>query len=374
MGPLSGLTILEMAGLGPCPFAGQMFADLGADVIVIDRSSGNDHSADVNRRGKRSIGIDLKSRRGRAIMLRLAGKADALIEGFRPGVMERLRLGPQDLAAANPRLVYGRMTGWGQDGPLAQRAGHDITYLAVTGALHAMGERGHPPVPPLNLVADYGGGAMFLLAGVLAALIARGQSGRGQTVDAAMVDGAPAMMALVHSLLANGIWTRKRGDNLLDGAAPFYRCYRTRDSKFVAVGALEPQFFAILAEITGIDPEYKSKQMDKRGWPKMARALAGAFLQRTRDEWAKTFENTDGCVAPVLDFDEAAAFGHNCERSVFHQIGGVMQAAPAPRFSQSQCVLPRSGGKSGGDSEAVLLECEFSPNEIENLRADGTLT
>ncbi len=256
---------------------------------------------------------------GREIVLRLAGKSDVLIEGYRPGVMERLGLGPRELMAANPRIVYGRMTGWGQEGPLSHSAGHDITYLAITGALHAMGEPGRPPVPPLNLVADYGGGSMMLVTGILAALIERASSGAGQVVDAAMVDGVPAMMGLIHSMIGSDLWTGRRGDNLLDGGAPFYRCYGTSDGKFVAVGALEPQFFALLLEGTGLDPAWRNAQMDRQRWPELAAELDAAFRTRTRDEWAAAFEGTDACVAPVLDFSEAAKHSHNVARGTYFE-------------------------------------------------------
>jgi len=373
MGPLKGLTVIEMAGLGPCPFAGQMLSDLGAAVIVVDRLAGGDLSREVNRRAKRSIALDLKSPGGREIVLRLAQNADVLIEGYRPGVMERLGLGPDEICARNRRLVYGRMTGWGQHGSLAASAGHDITYLAITGALHAMGEAGRPPVPPLNLVADYGGGSMMLVAGVLAALVERGVSGKGQVIDAAMVDGVPAMMGLLFSMRANGLWSDKRGSNLLDGGAPFYRCYETADGRFVAVGALEPQFFALLLEGCGMDPDWRKAQMDKRRWSEMTRAFAEVFAGRTRDEWARIFEGTDACVAPVLDHAEAAAHPHNQSRRIFQERGGVMQAAPAPRFSRTECALPEPAAIAGADGPAILAQLGYSAVEVAKLRAEGAL-
>jgi alpha-methylacyl-CoA racemase len=296
-----------------------------------------------------------------------------LIEGFRPGVMERLGLGPGDVQPRNPALIYGRMTGWGQHGPLAERAGHDITYLAITGALHAMGQAGRPPVPPLNLVADYGGGGMFLLAGVLAALFERGKSGKGQVVDAAMTDGVPAMMGLIHTMLGNGLWQAKRGDNLLDGAAPFYRCYETADGKFVAVGALEPQFFAILIEKTGLDPSWARRQMDKRAWPQMAVLFEAGFRQKSRDDWAAIFEGTDGCVAPVLDFAEAARHPHNQSRQTFSSRDGFLEAAPAPRFSRSSGPVPPRADLAGADAMPVLLAAGFSADEVSALRQAGAL-
>ncbi len=372
-GPLAGLKVIEMAGLGPCPFAGQMLADLGGEVVVIDRDAGGDFSGDINRRGKKSIAVNLKAAGARELVLSLCRSADVLIEGFRPGVMERLGLGPDAVHAANPALVYGRMTGWGQSGPLANSAGHDITYLAITGALHAMGEAGKPPVPPLNLVADYGGGSMFLLAGLLAALFERSKSGKGQVVDAAMVDGVPAMMGLVHTMLGAGLWQNRRESNLLDGGAPFYRCYATADGKFVAVGALEPQFYAILVEKTGLDPAWLRRQMDTRLWAEQAAALAAAFAGRSRDEWAALFEGTDGCVAAVLDLEEAARHPHNAARGIFQRQPHGLAAAPAPRFSRSQPAVPVQAGTSGGDGRDILSQSGFSASEIDELERSGAL-
>jgi alpha-methylacyl-CoA racemase len=373
MGPLDGFRVIEMAGLGPCPMAGQMLADLGCSVTVIDRASGRDLSGDVNRRGKRSIALDLKAPAGRAALLRLCEHADVLIEGYRPGVMERLGLGPEEVMPNNPGLVYGRMTGWGQNGPLAATAGHDITYLALTGALHAMGEKGRPPVPPLNLVADYGGGSMMLVTGVLAALLERGKSGKGQVIDAAMVDGVPALMGLLHSMRAIGLWTQERGENLLDGGAPFYRCYAAGDGKFVAVGALEPQFFAVLVDRTGIGKHWQGIQMDKRHWPEMTVALEQAFLTRNRDEWAELFEQTDGCVAPVLNLDEDEVHPHNVARGTFRRDGNLLQAAPAPRFSRNIASIPAAGRISGADWQSVLSDAGYQEPEIETLRSSAAV-
>jgi alpha-methylacyl-CoA racemase len=373
MGPLDGFRVIEMAGLGPCPMAGQMLSDLGCSVTVVDRVPGRDLSADINRRGKRSIAIDLKAPEGKALLLRLCEQTDVLIEGYRPGVMERLGLGPEDAMRINPGLVYGRMTGWGQHGPLAATAGHDITYLALTGALHAMGEKGRPPVPPLNLVADYGGGSMMLVTGVLAALLERGKSGKGQVIDAAMVDGVPVLMGLLHSMRAIGLWTQERGENLLDGGAPFYRCYAAGDGKFVAVGALEPQFFSILVEKTGIGSHWTGLQMDKRRWPEMTIALQQAFLARSRDEWAELFEQTDGCVAPVLNLDEAAVHPHNVARGTFRRDGHLLQAAPAPRFSRNIACIPAAGRISGADWQSVLSDAGYQETEIETLRSSGAV-
>lgn len=351
-GPLAGLRVVEMAGIGPCPMAGQMLADLGAAVTVIDREAGRDISREVNRRGKRSVALDLKAEAGRAAALALAATADVLLEGFRPGVMERLGLGPEPCLAANPGLVYGRMTGWGQSGPLARSAGHDLTYLGLTGALHAMGRAGEPPMPPLNLVADYGGGAMLLVAGVLAALWERSRSGRGQVVDAAMCDGVPALMGLLHTMRAEGLWQDRREANLLDGGAPFYRCYACRDGRFLAVAALEPAFFAEFLRLAGLPAAWAAVQMDRGRWPEMARAFAARIAERDRDDWAAIFEGTDACAGPVLDLEEAARHPHMAARGVFLRAGGVLQAAPAPRFDRTPGRAGAMAGRTGEDGGA----------------------
>ena len=350
-GPLAGLRVIELAGLGPCPLAGQLLADLGADVVVIDREAGSADPTDVNRRGKRSVVLDLKSERGREATLRLAERSDALIEGFRPGVMERFGLGPEDVARRAPRLVYGRMTGWGQEGPLAHTAGHDIGYLALTGALHAMGPPDRPRAP-INLAADYAGGTMFLVLGLLAALWERQSSGRGQTIDAAMVDGVPALMGLTHTMLARGQWREEREANLLDGGAPFYRTYECLDGRFVAVGPLEPQFFGALAQELGIDwPQY-----DATAWPDHHKRMEAIFRTRTRDEWARAFEGTDACVAPVLSMREAPDHPHMRARETFVAPGDVLQAAPAPRFDRTPAPAPRPPCAPGADTDDVLRE------------------
>ncbi len=374
MGPLAGLSVIEMAGIGPCPLAGQLLADQGADVVVLDRRSGQDFSKDPNRRGKRSVALDLKSAEGRQVALKLIASADALIEGFRPGVMERLGLGPDECAAVNERLVYGRITGWGQEGPLSRTAGHDLTYIAVTGALNAMGKSGEPPSPPLNLVGDYGGGTMFLLFGVLAALVERQTSGKGQVVDAAMVDGVQAMMGLQHGMLAGGLWSNAREANLLDGAAPFYRCYETADGKYLAVGPLEPQFFAELVDKAGLPQTFKANQMNPGEWPDMADAMVRVFKDKTRDEWVDIFAGGDACVAPVLDWEEAALFEHTMERGGLIEIDGVRQAAPAPRCSRSPAPVPAAAVATGQSTEDVLAGAGYGPDEIERLRQDGVLT
>ena len=373
-GPLNGLRIVEMAGLGPCPLAGQLLADLGADVIVIDRKSGKADPADINNRSKRSVAINLKAPEGVGIALGIIGTADILIEGFRPGVMERLGLGPEDCRAVNPRLIFGRMTGWGQKGPLSATAGHDINYLALTGALHAIGRAGAPPVPPLNLVADYAGGTMFLLLGILSALYEREKSGQGQVVDAAMVDGVPALMGLIHSMVAKGQWTNQRENNWLDGGAPFYKTYETADGKYLSVGPLEPQFFAELVEKAGLPQGDFSSQYDSSKWPDRHETYAAAFKTRSRDEWMKIFEGSDACVAPVLDFSEVEAHPHNKARSTFVKRGGVLQASPAPRFSRTPAGEIGVAPAPGTATDAVLKECGMSEAMIAEFRTAGVLT
>ena len=373
MGPLASLKIVELAGLGPCPLAGQLLADLGAEVIVIDRSSDDSRQQDVNRRGKRSIALDLKNPAGIKTALKIIEKADILIEGFRPGVMERLGLGPEECLETNPQLVYGRMTGWGQDGPLAKSAGHDLNYLAVTGALHAMGKKSEPPVPPLNLVADYGGGAMFLIMGVLSALFARQTSGKGQVVDAAMIEGVPAMMGLIHSMLGNGLWSAEREDNFVDGGAPYYRCYETSDQRYISVACIEPQFFKEFLELAGLDSVWLAKQNHKSSWPKMHQLFEQKIASKTRDEWAAIFEGTDACVAPVLNFAEAANHHHNKSRKVFIEVDGMTQTKPVPEFSFNKPDTPRQSNARGSDGKSVLKENGLSEQEIIELASTGVL-
>ncbi|TFZ03168.1 CoA transferase [Ramlibacter henchirensis] len=357
-GPLAGLKVLEFSGLGPGPFAGMLLADMGADVVRVDRPpSRHADPADITGRGKRSLVLDLKSAAGLATARGLAGRADVLIEGFRPGVMERLGLGPDELLAANPRLVYGRITGWGQHGPLAHVAGHDLNYIAITGALAAIGERGGRPVPPLNLVGDFGGGSMFLLFGVLCALHERARSGRGQVIDAAMTDGVNAMLAPILSLRALGQWTGKRGGNLLDGGAPFYNTYRCADGKYVAVGPIEPQFYQLLREKLGLlDAREFDGQMDTERWPDLARRLGSVFGSKTRAEWTALLEGTDVCFAPVLDFEEAPGHPHNRARESHYVQDGVTQPAPAPRYSRTPTRQPPSPCGIGGDAAAVCAD------------------
>ena len=372
-GPLAGLKVIEMQGLGPAPLAGQFLADLGAEVTLIARARRKAKPADINNRGKRSLALNLKSDAGREAALKLLAGADVLIEGFRPGVMERIGLGPDAAHDANPRLVYARMTGWGQTGPLAHTAGHDINYLGLTGFLNATGHADRPPTPPINIGADYGGGTMFLLFGIMAALYERQSSGKGQVVDAAMVDGAAAMMALIHGMRAEGLWSNRREANLLDGGAPFYRCYETKDGKFLSVGALEPQFFAELVDKAGLPAAHKASQIDAADWPARREAYAAVFAAKTRAEWEEIFEGADACVAPVLDWDEAAVHPHLSERGVFTEIGGVTQAAPAPRFDRTPADAPRPPGPIGDDAEAILAEAGFDDTAIAELRAGGAL-
>ncbi|MBM3696147.1 MAG: CoA transferase [Actinobacteria bacterium] len=375
MGPLEGLTVLEIASLGPGPFCAMVLADLGAEVVRVDRQeapTGAPLAAiDPLNRSRRSVALDLKHPEAAGVVLRLVEGADVLLEGFRPGVAERLGIGPEPCLARNPRLVYGRMTGWGQDGPLAPRAGHDIDYLAVAGVLHPIGRAGALPTPPLNLVADFGGGGMLLALGILAALWERERSGRGQVVDAAMVDGSALLAAMFHGMRAAGAWSDERGANLLDSGAPFYDCYPTADGGFMAVGALEPQFFLALLAGLGIDPDSVPFQYDRDGWPVLRERLAAAFLARTRDEWEQVFATLDGCVAPVLTMGEAPHHPHNSARGTFVEVGGVVQPAPAPRFGRTPAGMPSPPVAAGAHTETVLTRFGFSSEEVAALRASG---
>jgi alpha-methylacyl-CoA racemase len=373
-GPLTSLRVVEFSGIGPAPLAGQLLADLGADVVTVDRRSAKADPADVNRRNKRSVALDLRKAEGLAAACCVLAGADVLIEGYRPGVMDRLGLGPEHCLSANPRLVYGRMTGWGQTGPLAHTAGHDINYLGITGALHAIGRPDEPPVPPLNLVADFGGGSMFLVFGILAALFERSKSGHGQVVDTAMVDGVPAMMGLLHGMMARGLWSEQRGSNLLDGGAPFYRTYRTADAKYISVGAIEPEFFAELVRRAGLPVNHIEIQNDPDQWPGMHSCYAEVFSRRTRDEWTALFEGSDACASPVLNFTEAAEHPHNFARGTYFRQDGVLQAAPAPRFGRTPAVRPRPPGAPGADTHAVLKESGATDEEVRQWQAAGALT
>ncbi len=374
-GPLAGVRAVEVAGIGPCPFAGMLLADAGADVVRIDRVTAGglalgDATRDVLARGRRSVALDLKHPQGAGTARRLLAGADVLIEGFRPGVMERLGLGPEALAEQHPGLVYGRMTGWGQDGPWAQRPGHDLDYAAVAGALHPVGDADRPPPPPLNYVADFGGGGMLLAFGVVCALVERCRSGRGQVVDAAMIDGAALQTAMFHGLLSTGAWSTERQANILDGGAPFYRCYRCADGEFVAVGALEPQFYADLLGLLGLDPG-AWPQHDRGRWNAQAEELARVFAGRTRDDWAGVFAESDACVAPVLSLTEAPTHPQAVARAVFAEPDGVTQPAPAPRFSRTVSALTRPPALPGQHTEEILAEIEIGPEEIAALRRVG---
>ena len=365
-GPLAGLKVVEMTGIGPCPLAGQLLADLGASVTVIDRKSGKQDSTDITRRGKRSIALDLKHPDGISIAKQLINAADVVIEGFRPGVMERLGLGPDDL---DDHLIYGRITGWGQEGPLSQTAGHDINYLSLTGGLAAMGKHGEAPPVPLNFIADYGGGTMFLLFGVMAALYERQTSGKGQVIDAAMVDGVSAMMSLLHTMKARGMWSMTRETNLLDGGAPFYTTYKTSDGKFMSVGPLEPQFHALLVELAGLPTEHNATQMDVAKWPERQQQYAEVFASKTQAQWVEIFEGTDACVAPILTMDEAAQHAHNVERGTFATSQGPLQAAPAPRFSRSAVSGVNQAEAPGGAAQDLLLELGMTSNKLSHYLA-----
>ena len=379
-GPLTGFRVIEMVGLGPCPFAAMMLADMGADVIRIERKADPNApnpypvlgtACDVLARGRRSITLDLKQPRARLLLLDLVEKADALMEGFRPGVMERLGLGPDDCMERNPKLVYGRVTGWGQTGPLSQAAGHDLNYVALSGMLHAMGRTGSSPPPPLNLVGDFGGGGMLLVFGVVCALLEAKGSGKGQVVDAAMTDGAALLGAMMYGLRAFGAWSDTREANLLDGGAPFYDTYACADGKFIAIGAIEPQFYARLLELTGIrDPDFQG-QWRRADWPRLKRKFANMFALRPRDAWCTLLEGTDACFAPVLDMEEAPRHPHNAARRTFMDAGGVPQPAPAPRFSRTGPDTPAPPPVPGADGIGILADWGWSTDAIAALRRDN---
>lgn len=361
-GPLTGVKVVELAGQGPAPFAGGMLADFGADVVVIDRPPASGWKLDIPRRydfymrNKRSVALDLKSAEGLATVKTMIGKADVFIEGFRPGVVERLGLGPDMCHGLNPRLVYGRMTGWGQDGPMAQEAGHDINYLAMTGALHAMGQDGALPPPPLNLVADLGGGGMFLLTGILMALHSARENGQGQVVDCAMLDGVAQLMSAFQAFRQQGTWTEKRQDNIVDGGAPFYGTYETSDGRYVSVGAIEPQFYAALVAGLGLAVADLPNQHDRKNWPTMRKRFAQIFATRTRDEWVEAMRGTDACLSPVLTIDEAWETGQMTARETFVEMDGLKYPAPAPRLSRTPGTHRNRAPDPGADNAAVLAE------------------
>ena len=371
MGPLTGIRVVEMAGIGPGPFTAMMLSDLGAEVIRVDRLShkGTGHRANVLNRGRKSIAVDLKNPRGVETTLRLIEQADVVLEGFRPGVMERLGLGPEKCLSVNPRLIFGRMTGWGQTGPLSQAAGHDINYISIAGALGAMGYADRPPAPPLNLVGDFGGGAMYLLTGILAALVERATSEQGQIIDAAMSDGTASLLSPFFGLMAMNMWTTDRFSNRLDGGAFYYGSYECSDGRYISIGSLEPQFYALLlekAEIT--DPEFQ-EQLDEAAWPAKREKLTQLFKTKTRQQWCDIMEGTDVCFAPVLDLKEAPNHPHNIDRKTFVELDGVVQPAPAPRFSRTQGEIQGPAAMAGEHTREVLSAWNFSDQEIGELKA-----
>lgn len=378
-GPLAGTKIIEVAGIGPGPFCAMLLADMGADVIRVDRAqnvSGGDPASppvDVMGRGRRSLGVDLKNPDGVETVLDLIAGADALIEGFRPGVMERLGLGPDVALARNPRLIYGRMTGWGQDGPYSSTAGHDINYIALAGALEPIGRKGGPPVPPLNLVGDFGGGGMFLAFGIACGLLHAQRTGEGQVVDAAMVDGAAVLMTMFHALGAMGMWQPERGTNMIDSGSHYYDVYETADSKYVSLGSIEPQFYAEMLRLTGLEGETLPGQHDKSEWPAMKARLTEIFKAKTRDEWCAIMEGTDVCFAPVLSLADAPKHPHNVHRGTFVELNGIVQPAPAPRFSATSASVQRPPAHAGQHTDEVLLEWGFDVDRVAKLRGAGAI-
>jgi alpha-methylacyl-CoA racemase len=376
-GPLAGIRVIELGGIGPGPFCGMILSDLGAEVIRIDRptEAGAASAFPVLHRGRRSLAVDLKSPAGTDVVLRLVGTADVMIEGFRPGVAERLGLGPDTCLGRNPRLVYGRMTGWGQDGPLAAEPGHDINYIALAGALHAIGPAGGDPVVPLNLVGDMGGGGLLLATGVTAALLAARTTGEGQVVDAAMIDGTAIQLAPIWGLAAVGRWQEARGVNVLDGGAPFYRAYRCADDRHVAVGSLEPEFFAALLRVLDLDDDpLFANQYDEDAWPAMSARLAEVFAARPRDDWVRTFEGQEACLTPVLGLDEAVGHPHNRSRDTYTvDQRGVVQPHPAPRFLGTPSSTPSPAPVVGADTDDVLAGAGFDAAAIDALRSGGVV-
>lgn len=378
MGPLEGVKIIEIAGIGPGPFAGMVLSDLGAEVLRIDRVQNvmrapGDASLDFLARNRRSVGVDLKHREGVAAVLRLVERADGLYEGFRPGVMERLGLGPDVCLERNPRLVYGRITGFGQEGPLSRAAGHDINYIALAGTLHSIGREGEAPLPPLNLVGDFGGGGMLLAVGMLAALVEQARSGKGQVVDAAMVDGAALLNTMMYSLRRIGMWIDERGKNLLDTGAHFYDVYETKDGEYVSIGSIEPQFYAELIRLAGLDGEDLPAQMDREKWPDLKRRLREIFKTKTRDEWCAIMEGSDVCFAPVLSMAEAPEHPHNRARGTFVEVDGAVQPRPAPRFSRTPNEVARPPAVPGQHTDEALADWGFPPEEIAKLRELGAI-
>jgi len=375
MGPLKGLKIIEMAGIGPGPFCGMVLADLGAKIIRVDRASaiGTGSKQDASNRGKKSIAVDLKSNEGVEVVLKLVETADAIFEGFRPGVMERLGLGPDVCSKRNERIVFGRMTGWGQEGPLANAAGHDINYISLTGALAAIGRPGSPPVPPLNLIGDFGGGGMLLALGLVAALLESKESKKGQVVDAAMTDGSALLMTMIYTMQSSGVWKTSMGSNLLDGGSHFYDTYECKDGKFISLGSIEPQFYSLLCQIAELDETIFGNQMSRDLWPEQKEAIKKIILDKTRDEWCELMEGTDVCFAPVLDMSEAPEHPHNVERKTFIDLEGVTQPAPAPRFSRTEPEVVSSPSVVGEHTEEVLTSIGFSDEDINTLKTSGAV-
>jgi len=379
-GPLDGVRLVELAGIGPGPYTCMLLADAGADIVRIDRATGSPPSSpltgghwDILNRSRRSVAVDLKHPEGVALVLELVDGADGLVEGWRPGVAERLGVGPEVCLGRNPRLVYGRMTGWGQDGPLAPTAGHDIDYIALAGALWPIGRAGERPVPPLNLVGDFGGGGMVLAFGMCAALLHAQRTGQGQVVDAAMVDGAASLMTMTYAFRQLGLWTEDRGVNILDSGAPFYEVYDTADGRWFAVGAIEPQFYAELLAVLGIDPAELPAQNDRTRWPETKERFAAVFRTRTRDEWAEAFAGTDACGAPVLSPWEAHTHPHNAERGTFVEVEGIVQPAPVPRFSATPAAVHRPPPVAGQDTDEALLAWGVDEARLAALRRAGAV-
>ena len=378
MGPLSGIKIIEMKGIGPGPYAGQLLADLGAEVIVVERASKPNSIAvpseiDVNSRGKKSIALDLGNPAGLEVLLKMLESADVLFEGNRPGVAEKLGFGPDVCLARNPKLIYGRMTGWGQEGPLSHSAGHDYNYISLVGVAAAIGVSDRP-MPPLNIIGDYAGGSMFLITGILAALIERQQSGKGQVIDSAITDGAAHLMSMFYTLDKVGVFSQRRESNLLDGGMPFYGSYQTSDKKVMSVGPIEPRFFAEMVTKLGLPESFIKEQNNPQAWPEMKEALTEKFLSKTRDEWVDVFEGSDSCVVGIYDLHEATNHPHNKARGTYITIDGTVQPAPAPRFSRSECGTPTSPPKEGADTKAVLADFGIDEDVISGLDKAGVLT
>ena len=375
MGPLTGIKVIEMAAIGPVPFCAMMLSDMGAEVIRIDRLSqkGTGSSANVLYRGRKSVAFDLKNSIALDSTLRLSDQADVILEGFRPGVMERLGLGPEVCLERNPKLIYGRMTGWGQSGPLSHAAGHDINYISIAGALGSMGYADRPPAPPLNLIGDFGGGAMYLLAGILAAIVERNSSGKGQVVDAAMTDGTASLLSPFYGLMAMGMWSTERYSNRLDGGAFYYGSYECSDGKYISLGSLEPQFYALLLEKCGITDETFKEQSDQEAWPIKREKMEALFKTKTQQEWCGILEGTDVCFAPVLNLKEAPDHPHNKTRQTFVKVQGVTQPAPAPRFSRTQGKIQSPAALTGENTEEVLSDWGFSDSEISNLKMNNMI-